>query len=61
MPTTPDPQHQPQPKQWPAGGVGGANRAAPNAEQVREQLRLFLILLLGPPISRFIARHVPAD
>lgn len=26
-----------------------------------QAVRLFLILLLGPPISRFIARHVPAD
>jgi len=42
-----NPQDQQPPEPWPAGGVGGTNRAAPTAEQVREQLRLFLILLLG--------------
>jgi hypothetical protein len=48
VPTTPNPQDQPPSKPWPAGGVGGpSGRAAPNAEQVREQTRLFLVLLLG--------------
>ena len=50
MPTTPNPQDQPPPKPWPAGGVGGAGptgSSAPSPEQVREQTRLFLVLLLG--------------
>lgn len=50
MPTIPNPQNQqpPKPDHWPVGGVGGrGSTRAPSAEQVREQLLLFLILLLG--------------
>ena len=50
MPTIPNPQNQqhPEPNGWPTGGVGGPGRSrVPGPEQVREQLRLFLILLLG--------------
>lgn len=47
MPTTPNPQN-PHPDQWPTGGVAPLQRAGgPTPEGVREQLRLFLILLLG--------------
>ena len=47
MPTIPNPQNhqEPTPKGWPAGGAKGAD--VPTPEQLREQLRLFLVLLLG--------------
>ncbi len=46
MPTIPNPKNHPhpQPGQWPADGP---HTARPTAERVREQLRLFLILLVG--------------
>lgn len=49
MPTIPDPQNQqtPEPGRWAAAGPGHGSSRQPNAEKVREQLRLFLILLLG--------------
>jgi hypothetical protein len=49
VPTIPDPQNQqtPEPGRWAANGPSRGSSGRPSAEQVREQLRLFLILLLG--------------
>jgi hypothetical protein len=49
IPNPPNPQQpHPKPGGWPAdGGTGTGTTRKPSLEQVREQLRLFLILLLG--------------
>jgi hypothetical protein len=47
VPTIPNPQNQPNPTPdgWPTDGAKG--KPVPTPQRIREQLRLFLILLLG--------------